>query len=450
MGKKKKRYSPEELVSAVSDYQQGKKMKEVKSKYPDVPERTIYLHAKHDRENIPIKRPGPPPVLTVAMENDLQAWIIGMQSHGYPISRDIALTKANAIYREMYGVTRSTGFLKRGWLERFMQRHPLLTFRTSQVIKRVRAEATEEGLLQFFWEVMKHVIERNLTSDQIFNMDETGFSNKNKTKNVIAVKGSRNVWSKSVEASAHLTVVGAASASGFVVPPLYIVPGQRLNRDVLDACSIFGSVVTVSAKGFMTSKVFLKWLSHFESVVPGTVKRPLLLIYDGYSSHYDCSIIERAIQLKVILVLLPANATHLIQPLDVAVFRGFKAVLKRKMESFMIENAVTTYSKKDSITLASSSWQHAVVNRQSNVISGFRTCGIWPLSFPSMQRRWLLYHNGGMDSKVQVEPWLEIRECVRKDLLSLPAPVDRKPKRRKTIDVNDRLLSREQLAQYDT
>ena len=69
-----------------------------------------------------------------------------------------------------------------------------------------------------FDELMKNVMERNLSSESIYNMDETGFSQKSKNKKVIAVHGSKNVWSKSVERSFHLTMVCCVSASCFVVP----------------------------------------------------------------------------------------------------------------------------------------------------------------------------------------------------------------------------------------
>ena len=126
-----------------------------------------------------------------AVEVDLVAWIIGMQSQGYPVSRDMILVKANMLYQEMYGSTRSSGYLKKGWLNRFMDCHPTSTTQTSQVIKRVQSEAMEEGLLIFTWEFAKHVIEKQLMDDRIFNMDETGFAQKNKSKKFIAVTGWR-------------------------------------------------------------------------------------------------------------------------------------------------------------------------------------------------------------------------------------------------------------------
>ena len=80
----------------------------------------------------------------------------------------------------------------------FMKRHSLLTTQTSQVIKHVIYESTEEGLQIFTWGFIKHVTERKMTDDRIFNMDETGFFQKKNTRKVIAVTGSKNVLSKIV------------------------------------------------------------------------------------------------------------------------------------------------------------------------------------------------------------------------------------------------------------
>jgi hypothetical protein len=225
---RRKLYDEKDLNKAVENYLNGMKMKQVLLLYPQVPERTIFDRAKKKKSSIQQQKPGPKPIPTVGIENDLVAWIVAMQSHGVPVGRDTILTRANEIYTEMYGTTRTTGFLTRGWVDRFMNRHPNLSLRCAQVIKRVRSEATGQDLMIFFTELMKHVIERKVTSDRIFNMDETGFAQKTKSKKVIALKGSRNVWSKSTEASFHLTVVAAGSASGFVVPPLFLLPGKHL------------------------------------------------------------------------------------------------------------------------------------------------------------------------------------------------------------------------------
>ena len=175
-----------------------------------------------------------------------------------------------------------------------MKRHPRLFLRTSCIVKRFREEATEEGLRIFLWEVTKNFIKRNMIPDRVFNMDETGFAQKCKSK-VIAVHGSQNVWSKMVDASFHLTLVAAYNEKGVFIPPLFIVPSMQLNRDVLNMCEVTNSTVTTAPKGLMNSGVFIKWITFFAGSVPGTVKRPILLVYNGYGSHYNEETVQKAI-----------------------------------------------------------------------------------------------------------------------------------------------------------
>ncbi|RHZ31535.1 hypothetical protein DYB26_015757 [Aphanomyces astaci] len=61
---------------------------------------------------------------------------------------------------------------------------------------------------------------------------------------------------------------------------------------------------------------------------PPSTERPILLIMDGCSSHYSEHIYAEAKALNILLQFLPANATHLFQPLDVTVFLPFKQAIR--------------------------------------------------------------------------------------------------------------------------
>lgn len=58
-------------------------------------------------------------------------------------------------------------------------------------------------------------------------------------------------------------------------------------------------------------------------------ERPVLLIYDGHTTHISTKLIRVAQQNQVTIMKLPPHTTHLLQPLDVA---GFK-ILKTKWDS---------------------------------------------------------------------------------------------------------------------
>jgi hypothetical protein len=48
------------------------------------------------------------------------------------------------------------------------------------------------------------------------------------------------------------------------------------------------------------------------------------------------------------------------------------------MEEFMIKNAATSLSKKDSIAISSGAWNDGIQNKTENMISGFIGSGISP------------------------------------------------------------------------
>ena len=146
---------------------------------------------------------------------------------------------------------------------------------------------------QSFNEYMKYFIERKASPFLVYNMDETKFSQKSKQTKVIVVKGSRNVWSKSAQCNFHITIVVCASAAGFVCPPLYILPGERVTRDVLDECNVPGAVISTAPREFMDSAGFMLWLRHFLDAVSIAVLRPLILCTKDEAAYLTARLCAR-------------------------------------------------------------------------------------------------------------------------------------------------------------
>ena len=74
---------------------------------------------------------------------------------------------------------------------------------------------------------------------------------------------------------------------------------------------------------------FFKWFQFFVAQIPP--QTPVLLLYDSHSSHISSEIIDYAVLHEITIVCLPAHASHLLQPLDVAVFKSFKSLFQFSM-----------------------------------------------------------------------------------------------------------------------
>lgn len=251
---RRKRYREEDLVLALQEHENGAKIKHLCGKF-NIPDRTMRRKIDNKKNGVVEKRPGPAPVLGREAEEDIRDWALAMQREGYPVDREGLIAKAQEVYAVMYGKTRAAGTVGRGWCDRFLCRYPLLTPRSAQVIKRARNDITDSAVSAFFARCARAVVENGAGSARIFNVDETSFEQNAKSRKVIARRGSRNVWSRSVDTSFHLTIVACGSAEGYMLPPLFIVPGKRLNRDVLDASNILGARITTADAGFMTTAI---------------------------------------------------------------------------------------------------------------------------------------------------------------------------------------------------
>ena len=74
---------------------------------------------------------------------------------------------------------------------------------------------------------------------------------------------------------------------------------------------------------------------------------------------------------------MPANATHILQPLHVAVFKPFKTVLKQYIGKYMKDEGTVTINKKAAIKIGSEAWRDGIMLKPDNIISGFRNCGLY-------------------------------------------------------------------------
>lgn len=211
----------------------------------------------------------------------------------------------------------------------------------------------------------------------------------------------------------------------------------------MDEREIPAAAVAVATKAFMYRGLSVKWLRHFATNVPHTVARPLLPIDNVASSHHCGEIVAKAIELRIIMLLLPLNSTHLLQPLDVAVFKPFKASLHRGMDHFMVSEDAASLSKKQTLVIASSALEWGV-SKLENVQVRFASTGVRPISSPEMRARKGSYGVGGVALARANPVWLTVREQLSTYVFFLPKPTAGESKRR-AVDAASSIMTQEKL-----
>ncbi len=123
----------------------------------------------------------------------------------------------------------------------------------------------------------------------------------------------------------------------------------------------------------MTTSAYIDWFRNL--LIPSLPEeRPVLLILDGHSSHVSHEVRQLAIENQVHMLKLPPHLTHLLQPLDISVFKPMKATYY---------SAVADFTRKERRALTKRSFPEvmAVLWSKFNpetAKGGFRGCGIHP------------------------------------------------------------------------
>ena len=80
----------------------------------------------------------------------------------------------------------------------------------------------------------------------------------------------------------------------------------------------------------------------------------------------------------LLIICLPPHTTHILQPLDVSVFKSVKHVWARLLKEFKSEKFEAVVSKRSFPSLSSQLWKESFLPEHS--VSGFRANGIHPLN----------------------------------------------------------------------
>ncbi|KAG2766888.1 hypothetical protein PC129_g18329 [Phytophthora cactorum] len=150
------------------------------------------------------------------------------------------------------------------------------------------------------------------------------------------------------------------------------------------------------------------------------------------------------------LVFLPPNATHLLQPLDIAVFATLKNKIRKLIDELLEEDdeGYFTISKDDAIKVSSLAWKGSKIARNNE--SGFKACGLFPLSLVKMRARLEMFKRNGAPRHVQLATWLQMKTIVEDEILKLPIPPHTSTgQKRKRVEVGGRLLTYEVLLEIE-
>jgi hypothetical protein len=188
------------------------------------------------------------------------------------------------------------------------------------------------------------VFKKGLTSDQIFNSDETGLNFWMLPSKTLAAKSERTApgFKKSKE---RVTILATVNASGSLkLRPLLIGKAKkpRALKNIKVDC--LPTKYCNQRSAWMDGQIFSEWI--YNEFVPLTegflnknkLPRKAVLLLDNAPSHPDA---QELCSGDIKAIFLPPNVTSLIQPLEEGVLEAMKRNYRRRL----LQTSITKLDK---------------------------------------------------------------------------------------------------------
>lgn len=207
------------------------------------------------------KKPGPSPVLYPEEEKYLVQWTIDMYEIGYSQTRQqVTETVEKILDKDGRPNPFKDNRPGKDWWYSLLSRNKL-AWRSPSALEAYQASAcTKEKLKEWYTKFEQFVICHGLhvQLSRIWNCDESGFPLCPKTGKIWAPVESKTIYSPCAAQKSQITTLVAISASGQIIPPMYIFQGQRFAYNPLEG-RVEGAYFGCSSNEWIKTELFYGW-----------------------------------------------------------------------------------------------------------------------------------------------------------------------------------------------
>lgn len=287
--------------------------------------------------------------------------------------------KENNINMEM-------GNPSRTWHRSFFLRYEdvLAKKKAKQVDPRRLVGSSVDVVERWFDHYERLVSQNNYHPSMIINFDETSVAVGNKPKNVLVSRDCEKAMVPATSVNYKFTIGVSITANGLRPNPIFILPGKTLPLLPIDLCDL--GEFYPQQNGSMDKSIFVNycqdviipWITSQRTKLEDESLRGLFIL-DNHSTHKNNGELEESFKKNNIdVVYLPANATHILQPLDVVVFGSFKQQLGPKLDKRLEKTEGIPMARVKMLETAFDCLETSAT--RFTIIKAFQSTGIWPIN----------------------------------------------------------------------
>jgi hypothetical protein len=258
-------------------------------------------------------------------------------------------------------------------MEGFLRRNPILKTKRQFLIDSVRVNGATTEVIKKWFQKMALPRIKAIKPENRWNMDEAGImEGMGDNGLVVGSVHKRFIQKKQPGSKAWTSFIECISALGQSTHPLVIFKGKSVQQQWYGTSldSFEGWKFTATDNGWTTDDTALEWLQ--KVFIPQTAPRdpsePRLLILDGHGSHETDEFMWECFSNNIQLLFLPPHTSHVLQPLDLAIFSPLKTSYRKYIGFLSLLTDSTPIGKRNFLICYSKARKEAIIAK--NIKSG--------------------------------------------------------------------------------
>ena len=284
------------------------------------------------------------PLLLGKVDEMVRSYLSATRHRGGLVSRSIAIATAKALIKRNPQFNLDHAVFGNSWAKSLFFRMGYVRRAKTTSKVQIPEAVQKEAELIFQHKIAKLFEAHQIPNCMILNLDQTPSKFVPSSNTTLAPRGTKSIPVTGSSDKRAITATFTISHDGDFLPMQLIYQGttvQSLSRfDIPNSFSL-----SMNPKHFSNTAEALKIIE--EIIVPYLTKKknelhlpqdhPSLLIMDIFRGQMTEEVLEKLKCNNIFLVRVPANMTHIFQPLDLTVNGHFKQCMKEKFSTWYSE-----------------------------------------------------------------------------------------------------------------
>ena len=207
---------------------------------------------------------------------------------------------------------------------------------------------------QFLFDIRTIVEMEDIPEDLVINWDHTGLNYVPVSNWTMAEEGSKRVEIVALDDKRQITAVFGCTMGGDFIPPQVIYSGKTSrclpttkfpdNLHVTYTPNRWANEETTLA---YIDKILVPYVTQKRQQLSLDTQHPALVIFDRFKGQCTSHVLDSLRKNNIHIVVVPANCTDRLQPLDVSLNKSAKEFLQRKFQEWYAEQVRSQLQKQE-------------------------------------------------------------------------------------------------------